>query len=161
MMSRTVEEFFEQPRWIRDRWNNVLEVIKRMRAGVSLRVAAREVGISPGTVIRLGGSALRRLPNGEYIARLTDHLLRVVYVVTPDGVHEIATRNFRTASLIGEHSNAVHRYLTYGDASKLRRFRGHSVTDADGVRHFLLKDLDELDRLGRRGVLSFEDMYAR
>ncbi len=161
-MNRTVEEFFAHPQRFRDLWNNVLHVIARMRADrVSLPTAAREFGVPSRTVIRLGGSALRRLPNGEYVAKRWDRLLRVVYVLTREGIQEIATRDSRTASLIGSHWAAVHFYLDEGKTSKLRKFRGQSVTDADGMRHFLLTDPDELDRLGRRGVISFEEMYAR
>lgn len=161
-MGRTVDEFFAQPRWRQDRWNNVVHAVTKMRShGVSLPAAAKEFGVSPGTVVRLAGSALRRMPNGRYAVRAWDRLLRVLVVLTNEETREIAVRDSRIASLIGEYWAAVQLYLQTGDASGLRQFRGHIVTDADGERFQLLTDLDELDRLGRRGVISFEDMYAR
>ena len=61
----------------------------------------------------------------------------------------------------GEYWNAVHRYLSTGDASRLVNFRGKHITDAQGEKFPLLTDREELDRLGSAGVLSFESLYAR
>lgn len=161
-MGRTVEEFFSQPQLWQDLWNNMLHVITKMRAhGVSLPAASREFGISPRTVIRLGGTALRRLPSGRYVVKAKDHLLRVLVVLTSKGLQEIAVRDSRTASLISEHWAAVQFYLQTGDASRLRQFRDKVVMDADGERFLLLTNLEELDRLGNLGLLSFESMYAQ
>lgn len=162
MMGRTVEEFLAQPQWRQDRWNNVVHAVTKMRSHeVSLPVAAQEFGISPGTVVRLAGSALRRLPSGRYVAKARDSLLRVVDVLTYADVHAIALRDSRLASLVGEHWSAAGYYLQTGDASRLRQFRGRVFTDADGERFSLLTDLDELDRLGNRGGFSFESIYPR
>ena len=47
----------------------------------------------------------------------SDRLLRVMVVLTHGGKQEIAVRDSRQASLIGEHWNAVERYLSTGEAS--------------------------------------------
>jgi hypothetical protein len=70
-------------------------------------------------------------------------------------------RDSRQASQVAEYWNAVHRYLETGDDSALRKFRRKRITDAKGTRVPLLTDLDELDRLGSAGVLSFESLYAK
>jgi len=43
----------------------------------------------------------------------------------------------------------------------VRRFDGHTIADTKGRRVPLLTDLDELERLGAAGTLSFESIYAK
>jgi hypothetical protein len=128
---------------------------------VSLRKAAREFGVAPGQVIRLGRPALRKQKNGRYAATRTDRLLRVLSVLTVYGKRELPFRDSRQASIVGRHWDAVQRYLQTGDDSALRKFHGKKVTDANGKRHLLLTDTAEIDRLGSAGVLSFESLYGR
>lgn len=156
------KHFFSQSKRFQDTWNRVVQAISRMRADhVSLFRAAREFGVSPNEVVRLGGSALRKTPSGRYVAKPTDHLLRVLSLpVRGLGLREIALDDSREASLVGRYWDAVRLYLQTGDASALRRFRGKFVRDADGRRLDLLTDLDELDRGGSAGVLTFESIYA-
>ncbi len=159
---RTAEQYFAKSAQFQDRWNRVAHVISKMRAdGVSLRQASREFGIDPRTVVRLGGPALRKRASGCYAAKASDRLLRVLVIPTREGLREIAVRGSLQASQIAEYANAVQRYLQTGDASALRKFRRKRITDATGARVPLLTDLDELDRLGSAGVLSFESLYAK
>lgn len=133
-----------------------------MRAdGTSLRKAAREFGIDPGQVTRLARSALRKQKNGRYVARKTDRLLRVLSVLSAEGKREIALRDSRQSSLLGRYWDAVQHYLQTGDHSALKRFQGKKIKDANGKRHLLLTDLDQLNRLGSAGVLSFESLYGK
>jgi hypothetical protein len=131
------------------------------RDSVSLQQASREYGIDPRTMIRLGGSALRKAANGRYAAKPIDRLLTVLRVLTRVGLREVAIRDSRLASLVAEHANAVQKYLQTGDDSALRKLKRRSITDARGKRVRLLMDLEEIDRLGSAGVLSFEYLYAR
>jgi hypothetical protein len=56
----------------------------------------------------------------------------------------------------------VERYLgEMGDDSALRRLPRNYIVDAEGNHVALLTDVDELDRLGNRGELSFESLYVR
>ena len=82
-------------------------------------------------------------------------------VLTEDGKQEIAVRDSRQATLIAEHWNASDKYLATGEQSPLGKFKGKTITDANGAEHLLLTDTAELDRLGNAGVLSFESIYAR
>jgi hypothetical protein len=77
------------------------------------------------------------------------------------GPREIAIRNSRQASLLGEYWSAVQKYLETGDSSAVEKFQYKHITDASGKKVPLLTDLAELDRLGSAGVLSFESLYAR
>lgn len=159
---RSADDLFARPRRFQDRWSRVTHVISKMRAeGVSLRQASREFEIDPRTVVRLGRPALRKRANGQYKAKASDRLLRVLVVPTREGLREIAVRDSRQASQVAEYWNAVHRYLETGDDSALRKFRRKRITDAKGVRVPLLTDRDELDRLGNAGELSFESLYAK
>jgi hypothetical protein len=133
-----------------------------MRAdGISLRRAARAFGLNPGVVLRLAGPALRKRSNGRYAAKASDRLLRVLAIPTKQGPGEIALRDSRQATLLAEYWIAVHAYLQTGDASSIKKFRGKRITDATGKRVRLVTDLDELDRLGSAGVLSFESIYPK
>jgi hypothetical protein len=158
----TARQYFSKSRQFQETWDSVAHVISKMRSSrVSLRKASREFGVDPGQVIKLGRSALRKQKNGRYAARKTDRLLRVLGVLAVDGKREIALRDSHQASVIGSHWDAVQRYLQTGDDSALQKFHGKRITDASGKRHRLLTDLDELNRLGSAGVLSFESLYGR
>ena len=159
----TARDYFSRSKRFQETWDSVAHAISKMRStsSLSLRRAAREFGVSPAQVVRLGRSALRKQKSGRYAARKTDRLLRVLSVLTPQGKQEIALRDSRQASVIGSYWDAVQRYLQSGDDSALRKFRGEKITDESRRRHALLTDLNELNRLGSAGVLSFESLYGR
>jgi len=140
-------------------WDSVAHVISRIRDGVALAGASKEIGIPASTVLELGGSALRK-KNGRYVATKTDHLLRVLPILKRKGKQEIATRDSRQASLIGSHWAAVQKYLQSGDDSALAKFKKRRGIDASGKLHALLTNLNELNRLASAGVLSFESLYS-
>jgi len=158
---RTAKQFSAMSPRSQDRWNRITHVVSKVRAdGVSLKQASKEFGLDPRTVIRWAKPALRKGRNGRYSARPTDTLLRVLAIPSPEGVREIALRDSRQASRLGEYWTAVRKFLATGDASGLENFRGKRITDASGKRIPLLTDLEELNRLGSAGVLSFESLYA-
>ena len=145
-----------------DLWARVTHVVSKMRANrVSLRQASREFGLAPQTVIRWGGSALRKRKNGQYVAKASDRLLRVLVIPTSKGLQEVAVMDSRHASDLGKYWDAVQGYLETGESSALRKFGQKRIKDANGVRISLITDVQELDRLGSAGVLSFESLYAK
>jgi hypothetical protein len=147
---------------LQDRWIRITQVISKMRVDrVTLRQASREFSLDSTTVRRLASDALRKYKAGRYVAKSSDHLLRVLVIPTENGLREIGVRDSRQASLTGKYWAAVQRYLETGDASGLRKIRRKTITDADGKRIRLIKDLAELDRLGSAGVMSFETIYAK
>jgi hypothetical protein len=158
---KTAEELFALPSHTQQVYASVLGVIAKVKDGASRARAMREARVTRRQVDRFGGSALRKLKNGRYVAKAWDRLLRVVMVVSHDGLREVATRDSRQASKAGKHSAAVHRYLQTGDDSALAQFKRKYIVDATGKRVPLLTDLEELDQLGSAGVLSFESLYAR
>lgn len=159
---RTAKQFFAMSKRAQDEWTRATHVVSKMRAdGVSLRQAAHEFGLHPQLVLRLAGPALRTRTNGRYAAKPSDRLLRVIVLPRSGGLREIATRDSREATKAAEYWNAVHRYLVTGDASGIRQFSSKYIIDANGKKIPLLTDLQELDRQGNAGKLSFESIYAR
>ena len=159
---RTAAQYFAKPSRQRASLIKTAHVITAMRRdGLSLKEAAREIGIRPETVQRHAGYALRKSKSGKYEARGSDTLLRPIVVVAPGGLREIVVGDSASATLAAEHSNAVQTFLQTGDDTEVQQFRGQSITDAGGNRVPLLTDLDELERLGAVGVLSFESLYAK
>ncbi len=155
----TARQYFSMFPKDQETWDSVAHVISRIRDRVSLRKASKEFGVAPNVVVRLGRSALRKR-NGRYVVTKTDRLLRVLTILGKKGKKDFAIRDSRQASLVGGHWAAVQRYLQTGDDSALLRFKGKKVTDVSGKRHFLLTNLQELNRQASAGVLSFESMYA-
>lgn len=159
---RTAAQYLATPPQQQASLQKTAHVLSTMRAeSVSLHKAAQEQGVSPRTVLRHAGSAMRKSSSGRYKAAPRDTMLRLLVLPSPSGLPEIATRDSRVATMAAEYWNAVHTFLQTGDASDLARFRGRHILDAEGNRVPLLTDLDELERLGSAGVLSFESLYAR
>jgi hypothetical protein len=159
---RNAEQYFAMPEDRQLQWNRATHVLQRMRShGVSLSQAAREIGISRRKVIDLSGSALKKQANGRYAARTFDRLLRVLVIPSRGGLTEIAVRDSRTASKLGEYSAAVQRFIQTGDQSKLRQFKKLKLKDTSGNPIKFLTDPKAIMRLGNAGVLSFESIYAR
>ena len=159
---RTESQYQAKPERFKETWDRVLSVISKMRSDkVSLTKASHDTGISPRTVTKWGKSALRKQKSGKYAAKISDNLLRLITIPTPQGRRDIAVRGSKQASLLGEYWNALHWYLQTGNATRLKAFQGKHITDANGVDVPLSIDLAELNRLGSAGVLSFESLYAR
>ena len=159
---KTAEQYSVRGERFQETWNRVAHVIAKMRSEkVSLTQAARDVGISPRAVTRWGKTALRKNKAGRYQAKRTDRLLRVLQTPTATGPREIAVKSSVEASILGEHSAALSKYVATGNAADLSRFADVYVTDVSGARVRLLTDLTEIDNLAGAGVLSFESLYAR
>jgi hypothetical protein len=159
---RTAEQLLQRPELLQEAWTRTLRAISKMRSdGLSMSKAAKEAGISPGTVRRLGGRAIKKEPNGRYSVARRDSLLRVMQVPTPGGSRDVALRNSRHASVLGQYWDAVQKYLRTGDSSGIEKFRSKQIKDANGQEVPLITDLKVLDRLGSAGTLSFESLYAR
>jgi hypothetical protein len=159
---RTAHELFKSSRVFQEQWNRIVQVPAEMRStGASLRQAAKDVGVSPALVTRLAGSAFIKRPNGRYEVKANDRLLRVLLIPSNKGLREVAVRDSREASLIGEYWSAVEKYLARGDASALQNLRRKRVINADAKGIRLLTNLEELKRQASAGVLRFESLYGR
>jgi hypothetical protein len=158
----TPDDFFAQSEEFQTDWEDTLRVIAKMRSdGLSLKKAAKQEGVNPRTVSRLGRRALKRRSNGSYAVSKTDSLLRVLQVPTSEGRRELALRSSRDASTVGQYWDAVNKYIRTGDDSRLKKFEGKQIRDISGNRIALITDRKELNRLGSAGVLSFENLYSK
>jgi hypothetical protein len=139
-------------------YDRALSAVNRMRRdGLSLQEAAREAGTTPNAVRRYAGAALEQHGN-RIAATREDRLIRRMTVDTVGGARVLNVRGSRRASMVGRHAAAVRHYLETGDASRLRKFRGKYIQDGK-LKHVLITDTQQIDRLARRGELSFEDLY--
>jgi len=159
---RTAKELFALPRQVQERWNRAVQVPSEMRAtGASLQHAAKQLGVSPKTVLRLAGGAFRKKRRGRVEVKRTDRLLRVLLIPSTKGLREVVVRSSREASRIGAYWSAVEKYLVRGDASALQKLKPKSVKNDKGKRVRLLTKLYELTRQASAGVLQFESLYGR
>lgn len=158
---RTLAQYDALPRRSQASVENVAHVVTRMREGASLKSAAAEYGINPRTVVKLGGSALRKTGGGRYKAKASDDLLRVLLVPVHGGRVEVAVRGSRAGSEVSKRAIAQREFLATGDDTKLRELSKVKILDASGREVPFLIDLDELERQGDLDLLSYESIYAR
>ena len=158
---KTLAQFDKLPRRSQLAIENVAHAVTRMREGLSLKSAAAEYGVDPRTVVKLGGSALRKSKGGRYVAKASDTLFRPLVVPVHGGRIEVGVRGSRAASELSKRAIAQREFLATGDDTKLRKLRKTKVLDASGREVPFLTDEEELARQGDLGALSFESIYAR
>jgi hypothetical protein len=144
-----------------ERYHASLETVGLMRReGLSLKEASHRVGTTPETVRRYAGGALEK-EHRRYRAKPLDRLERVMTIVAtvPRDPVPLLVRRSDTASKIARHHAALRLYLNTGDWSALREFRGKTI-HVDKRGYMFLTDLDEINFRARRGLLSFESIYA-
>lgn len=150
-----VVERFAQPGYLRS-----VEVVDHMRGGLSLRDAARKVHTTPATVLKHVGPVLRKGPKGEWRARASDRLPRIMRALTQEGEVHVLVTDSKQASLLGQYSSAL-RGWSRGDRPDLSPFKAQTLTTVDGRRIHLLTDETKLRRLADAGELrDIDDVYA-
>lgn len=160
-LPKNLGEYDALPRRSQHALENVAHAITRMRDGYSLKAAAAEFGVDPRTVVRLGKSGLRKTAGGRYKAKASDNLLRVLVVPVHGGTKEVAVLGSRASTVVSNRTDAQGDYVARGDTTKLDELEKTILLDADGEEVPFLTDLDELDRQGDLGTLSYESIYAR
>jgi predicted DNA-binding protein (UPF0251 family) len=141
------------------KYNQSLKALHLMRnQHMSLSRAAREVGVSRGTVRRYVGRALKQ-EGRHYIATRFDRLRRTLRFWTVKGPVQILVTDSRTASTVGRYMATVKRYLADGNARALRSFTPKSIR-AGKVEYFFVLDPKEIERLAKVGVIDFTELYV-
>ena len=97
---KTLEEFLEMPKRRQEFWVDVGQIVTEVRGGVPLAQASRKFGRDPQAVRRAAGSALRKRRNGRWAAKKVDRLLRVLSVLTPDGLKEVGLNDSHQTTLV-------------------------------------------------------------
>ena len=119
---------------------------------VPLEDLAPKFGTTPRSVRKYVGSALRKTERG-WSPVPEDTLTKPMNLITPGEVLEgVPIRGAADRSLVAKHHAAVERFLA-GDPSHLRGLGRVTVTDANGRRHRLVTDENELLRMNRAGQL--------
>jgi len=132
--------------------------IREMRAGTSMTVAAKSVGMSPKRL----STFIKAHRIGRYKANrwlLTDRRPRRIPMIIGDGQRAITVPGFAEASLAGQHHNAVGRFVRTGDLNHLKRFRGKTVTDVRGREHPFETDPNALFRFAAKDEPAFHEIY--
>src|SRR6202034_4313654 len=160
-LPKTLAQFEKLPRRSQLAIENVAHVVTRMRDGMSLKSASTEYGVDPRTVVKLGGSALRKTKGGRYAAKASDTLFRPLVVPVQGGRIEVGGRGSSAASELSKRAIAQREFLATGDDSKVRKLSKTKILDAEGREVPFLTDEEELARQGDLGALSFESIYAR
>jgi len=111
-------------------------------------------------VRRYAPDVVRRTPTGQYAVKASDRLYRELHFLTPNGRIVLGVSDSRTASRIARYWAAVDRYLKTGKTDALREYRGGSVR-VGKVSYPFVTDPQTLNRLGRAGEVSFDDLYPR
>jgi hypothetical protein len=142
-----------------DSRNNALHALRLMRANkLSLSWAARNLHVTPRTILKYAGRALTKARNGQYRAKPTDHLRRSMFFLTSEERIELVFHSSKTASAIGSYWEAVHRALR-GDPYALEPFSGKSIKIGKATYPFVT-DLHILKKFGNAGEVTFEEIYA-
>lgn len=143
------------------RYEDSLEVLGLVRKGKSLNHASKQVGISPSTVKRHVGSALK-LKNKKIVANKRDSLLRKIRIYENGKEEFIQTRGRKNASISGEHLSAVGQSIDNNDVSILKPFENKTRIDHKGKHHKLETNLDKLKQIiERREEPEFFRIYHR
>jgi hypothetical protein len=137
-------------------WNKSLRVLREVRRGMSLTAASKQYEIRPATVRRCLPSEFRK-PRGSrnYVASITDQLVRVLKRIDERGMVPVKVRGSREATRLGKYLAAVYKAITNEDASALAEWHGKRIAG-----HTLITSLRKLMPLAESGSLSFEDIYA-
>ena len=144
----------------RDRKRRVLDAIalKRRHPELSLTIAAKRSGTTLKTIRRYADPTLR-IRSGRLDVAPTDKIVRELRFLDAKGQIEITVRNSRDASRVARYSNAVRRYVIFGDDGQLQKFKGKSIR-AGGKSFEFVTDPVLLNRLARAGEISFMDIYS-
>lgn len=88
--------------------------------------------------------------------KISDSLMREMFVLTPLGPVMERIRGSHAASLNARHAAAVQHFLRSGDSSRLPQFQGKQVAG-----HELIVDTKLLSLLAEAGALRLDNLYSR
>jgi len=143
------------------KYEDSLDVLGLVRKGKSLNQASKKVGISPTTVKKYVGSALK-LKNKRIVAKKRDSLLRKIRINENGKEAFIQTRGRKNSSISGKYLSAVGQSIDNNDTSALKPFEGKTIIDHKGKHHVLETNLDKLRQISeRREEREFFSIYHR
>ncbi len=118
-----------------------LEVLRKVRKGLSLTDASKELHTKPETVIK-NTNAFRKT-KGKWIAKSQDRISRIMSIYENGKQSWIEVGDSRIASKIGKYNSAVNEFLRTGDIKVLKPFN-KPFKDTTGKVHRFETNLDKL-----------------
>ena len=141
------------------KYEDCLDVLNKVRQGESLTHASKQVGISPQTVKRYVGTALKS-KNHRWIAKQSDRLLRKISIYENGKQTWITVRGIRQARIIGQYHSAIGRLAN--DQSALLPFEKIKIKDTKGNFHRLETNPSNIFAiLERQEDVEFYTIYGR
>lgn len=113
-----------------------LDILGRMKKGLSLTASSKEVGLSKEVSLKHLGRAVYK-KSGRWTVSKSNSIQREMKIYENGRIKSIIVRNSRDASLIGEYFNEVRNFLETGDTSGLKRFSRRAIIDANDRKHTL------------------------
>lgn len=148
-------------RFARHGYVRSLEALDYVRDGLPLADATRRAHTTPATALKYVGRALRKAPTGEWRARASDRLPRIMKALAPEGEVRVLVTDSRKASVLSRYGHAVKKWRETGDRRGIDRFRGQTVMTVDGRRVPLVTDEPTLRQLADAGELAdVDDLYV-
>lgn len=143
------------------KYNDSLEALRLIRQGKSLNQSSKQVGISPSTVKRYVGTALKT-NNKRITARKNDSLLRKIRIYENGKEEFIQIRGRKNSSLIAQYMGAVGRRIDKNDVTALDSFEKITIRDFKGNHHKFETDIKKLVQIfEKREEPEFFTIYQR
>jgi hypothetical protein len=132
--------------------------LKELRRTQNQSRAAKEAGVSTERFRKfLRDNQLAARSARQWV--FDDQRPREMTALTTEGPAVIVVAGFEQASLVGRHDAAVKAFLNTNDAALLAPFKGLSVKDTAGRKHFLETRPNTIHRLASSEFEAFEMVY--
>ncbi len=143
------------------KYDDSLEVLRILRQGKSLNQASKQVGISPSTVKRYVGTALK-LKNKRIIARKNDSLLRKIRIYENGKEEFVQIRGRKNSAIVAKYLGAVGKRIDKNDINALDSFEKITIRDFKGKHHKFENDVKKLIQIfEKREEPEFFTIYHR
>ena len=144
------------------KYEDSLEVLRIMRQNkMSLTKASKTVQISPSTVKRNVGSALKKHGN-RIIPKQNDNLTRKIRIYENGKEVWIQIRGNKKAATVARYHGATGRLLNQRETDAMKGFENQSIIDTKGKKHKFETSSKKLKAITeRREEAEFFTIYTR
>jgi len=143
------------------KYDDSLEALRLIRQGISLNQASKQIGISPSTVKRYVGTALKP-KNKRIIARKNDSLLRKIRIYENGKEEFIQIRGRKNSAIVARYLGAVGKRIDKNNTTALDSFDKITIRDFKGKHHKFETDIQKLVEIfEKREEPEFFTIYQR
>ena len=125
------------------KYDQSLEVLRKMRKGETLTHASKELRISPKTVKKYVGTVFQKISR-KIIPIKEDRLLRRIKVFENGETKAIQIRGNKNASKLMAYHNSVERRIDGRNDRALLPFESMTITDSKGKKYLLETNVEKL-----------------